>query len=81
MKAVITSGFLESIPEQIRAKLHLRVGMVLDFDESTPYLKASVIQEASERADQFAEWLSASVGMAKGQFTTDELMRESRGED
>ncbi|WP_035611492.1 hypothetical protein [Haloferula sp. BvORR071] len=81
MKAVVTSGFIESIPEKIRAKLHLQAGMVLDFDESTPFLKATASPESSGQVDEFKEWLAASVGVAKGRFTTDELMRESRGED
>ena len=29
----------------------------------------------------FDAWLSASTGMAKGKLTTDERMRETRGED
>ena len=29
----------------------------------------------------FDSWLAASTGMAKGRFTTDERMRETRGED
>ena len=35
---------------------------------------------AAELAD-FDAWLAASTGMAKGRFTTDERMRETRGED
>lgn len=81
MKAVATSAFIESIPEKIRTKLQLRAGMVLDFDESTPYLKATAILEASDQVDEFKDWLSASVGLAKGRFTTDEVMSGSRGED
>ena len=35
---------------------------------------------AVELAD-FDVWLAASTGMVKGRFTTDERMRETRGED
>jgi hypothetical protein len=36
MKATITPGFLETVPEEIRTRLHLHDGMILDFDESAP---------------------------------------------
>ena len=84
MKAVVTKGFLESIPAQIRTKLHLKTGMMMDFDETTPYLKATAIadEEAEMMTDEeFQEWLTASVGIAKGMPSTDEMMRETRGED
>ena len=86
MKAVVTQGFLETIPDKIRAKLKLKTGMVLDFDERTPYLKAkpSTRQPSAAVADEsqeFDAWLRSSVGMAKGMPTTDEMMRETRGED
>ncbi|MEI6674220.1 MAG: helicase-related protein [Verrucomicrobiota bacterium] len=32
-------------------------------------------------SNEFDAWLKASVGVAKGKFTTDEMMRETRGED
>ena len=32
-------------------------------------------------AEDFEEWLATSTGLAKGRFTTDERMRETRGED
>jgi len=32
-------------------------------------------------AGNFDEWLTSSIGLAKGRFTTDERMRETRGED
>jgi hypothetical protein len=84
MKAVVTTGFLESIPDQIRTKLHLTTGMVMDFDETTPYLKATTVtdEESPTMTDEeFHEWLAASVGIAKGMLSTDEMMRETRGED
>ena len=83
MKAVVTKGFLDSIPAQIRAKLHLKTGMVMDFDESTPYLKATTVADAEETMtdEEFQAWLTASVGIAKGMPSTDEMMRETRGED
>lgn len=81
MKATITPAFLESIPDGIRTRLHLRPGMVLDFDESTPYLKAVPEGSAPSCDDEFEVWLSESIGLANGKFTTDELMRETRGED
>ena len=81
MKAVVTQEFLESIPDPIRTKLHLHAGMILDFDESTPYLKATPESGDEDSVQEFDTWLTESVGIAKGRFTTDELMRETRGED
>lgn len=84
MKAVVTEGFLESIPDPIRTRLHLASGMVMDFDETTPYLKATAVtdEDSPKMTDaEFDEWLAASVGIAKGMPSTDEMMRETRGED
>lgn len=54
----------------------------MDFDEQAPYLKA-VPAAASDANDleEFQTWLNSSVGLAKGKFTTDERMMETRGED
>ena len=84
MKAVVTQGFLESIPAQIRTKLHLTTGMVMDFDETTLYLKATTVADEEEEImseEEFQKWIAESVGIAKGKFTTDEMMRETRGEN
>jgi len=81
MKAIITPGFLETIPAEIRTRLHLHDGMVLDFDESAPYLKATPAAEPEPHSDEFDTWLKDSIGLAAGNFTTDELMRETRGEE
>jgi 6-phosphofructokinase len=42
--------------------------------------KAGAEPRTGEPAD-FDRWLAASTGIAKGRFTTDERMRETRGED
>ncbi len=34
-----------------------------------------------DKTEDFERWLAASVGIAKGRLTTDERMRETRGED
>ena len=81
MQSVVTHGFLESIPEKIRTKLHLETGMVLDFDEETPYLKATATESPHDTDEEFQAWLDESIGMAKGMPSTDEMMRETRGED
>lgn len=82
MKAAITAGFLEGIPLPIRQRLKLRPGSVMDFDEETPYLKAvpAGVPDAADLA-QFHDWLKASTGLAAGKFTTDERMKETRGDD
>jgi bifunctional DNA-binding transcriptional regulator/antitoxin component of YhaV-PrlF toxin-antitoxin module len=84
MKAVLTQGFLETVPAPIRDKLHLKSGMVMEFDETSPYLKATPVSDEEEEImseEEFHEWLAASVGIAKGMPSTDEMMRETRGED
>ncbi len=82
MQAVITAEFLDNIPAPIRQRLKLKAGAVMDFDEQAPYLKA-VPAAASDTTEleEFQTWLNSSVGLAKGKFTTDERMRETRGED
>ena len=42
--------------------------------------KAGAEPHTGQLAD-FDRWLAASTGMAKGRFTTDERMRETRGGD
>lgn len=81
MKAVVTHGFLESVPKMIRVKFHLQAGMILDFDENASYLKAVPTQATAEAAGGFDSWLASSVGIAKDQFTTDGLLLETRGEE
>lgn len=41
------------------------------------------LQRGAEATDvaQFKAWLISSTGLAKGKLTTDERMRETRGED
>ena len=81
MQAIITAEFLESIPLPIRQRLKLRPGTVMDFDEEVPYLKAvpASVPDAAELA-QFQDWLKESTGLAAGKFTTDERMKETRGD-
>ena len=84
MKAVLTPAFLEAVPARIRDKLHLKSGMVMDFDETSPYLKATPLADDEGGVmskEEFRQWVAESVGIAKGKFTTDEMMRETRGED
>lgn len=82
MEAVITAEFLESIPTSIRQRLNLKPGTVMDFDEQAPFLKGVPTDHASlNELAEFQTWLSSSIGMAKGKFTTDERLKETRGED
>ena len=84
MKAVLTPAFLEGVPAPIRDKLHLKSGMVMDFDETSPYLKATPLADGEGgimSEEEFRQWIAESVGIANGRFTTDEMMRETRGED
>ena len=56
----------------------------MDFDETSPYLKATPLADDEGGVmskEEFRQWVAESVGIAKGKFTTDEMMRETRGED
>ena len=81
MQAAITAEFLEGIPLAIRQRLKLKPGTVMDFDEEAPFLKA-VPASAPEAADltEFRIWLARSTGLAAGKLTTEERLRETRGE-
>ena len=46
-----------------------------------PLVKAVVKSGDVPTVDEFDEWLPGCVGMAKGKFTTDELLRETRGDE
>jgi bifunctional DNA-binding transcriptional regulator/antitoxin component of YhaV-PrlF toxin-antitoxin module len=82
MQAVITAEFLDNIPAPIRQRLNLKAGEVMDFDEQVPYLKAVPAQPLSiSELAEFQSWVTSSIGLAKGKFTTDERMSETRGED
>jgi hypothetical protein len=82
MRAVITAEFVENIPAPIRQRLKLVPGTVMDFDEQAPFLKAVPTEPADDQElEEFQAWLASSVGLAKGKFTTDERMKETRGEE
>lgn len=82
MQAVITPEFVDNVPEPIRQRLNLTPGAVMDFDEQAPFLKVVPTEPASEtELAEFQNWLTASIGLAKGKLTTDQRMEETRGED
>ena len=82
MQAVLTSEFLEIVPGAVRERLKLKPGGVIDFDEQAPFLKGVPVGngDAVDMA-RFQAWLTASTGIAKGVLTTDERLRETRGEE
>ena len=43
--------------------------------------KVEITLPGERTVADFDEWLATSTGLAKGRFTTDERMRETRGED
>jgi AbrB family looped-hinge helix DNA binding protein len=73
MKATLTSKGQITIPIQIRRKLGLKPGQLLEFDEGAPYLKAvPVFDEAAMRS---------VLGCTAGRLgkTTKEWLDETRG--
>ena len=82
MQVVITAEFVNNVPEPIRQRLKLAPGAVMDSDEQAPFLKAVPAESASQsELQEFQTWLASSIGFAKGKFTTDQRMNETRGED
>lgn len=73
MKATLTSKGQITIPLPIRLKLGLKAGQCLDFDESTPYLKASLFVDE--------EAMRSVIGCAKGRLgkTAAQWLDETRG--
>ncbi|MEQ1860308.1 MAG: hypothetical protein ABMA13_10260 [Chthoniobacteraceae bacterium] len=43
--------------------------------------KVEITLPTDSTAADFDEWLAASTGIAKGRLTTDERMRETRGDE
>jgi len=73
MKATLTSKGQVTIPVEIRRRLGLKTGQLLDFDETAPYLKAvPVFDEAAMRS---------VLGCAQGKLgmTTREWLDDTRG--
>jgi len=60
MKATLTSKGQITIPIQIRRKLDLRPGQVLEFDEDVPYLKAFPVFDGDS--------MRALIGCAEGRL-------------
>jgi len=60
MKAVLTSKGQITIPAQIRRRLRLEPGQVLDFDENVPYLKAVIAFDEED--------MRSVLGCAKGRL-------------
>ena len=49
--------------------------------EITTEFLADIPAVRTEELTAFEAWLNGSVGLAKGKFTTDERLHETRGED
>ena len=56
MKATLTSKGQITIPLKVRTKLRLKPGDVLDFDEASPFLKATKAISAEAWDDLAAAW-------------------------
>lgn len=73
MKATLTSKGQITIPKEVREKLGLKPGQVLDFDENAPFLKAvPVFDEDAMRS---------VIGCARGRLgmSSREWLEETRG--
>ncbi len=56
MKATLTSKGRITIPLRVRTKLRLKPGDVLDFDEASPFLKATKVISVEAWDDLAAAW-------------------------
>jgi AbrB family looped-hinge helix DNA binding protein len=73
MKATLTLKGQVTIPIEIRRRLGLKPGQLLEFDENAPFLKAiPVFDETAMRS---------VIGCAEGRLgeTTDEWLEQTRG--
>jgi AbrB family looped-hinge helix DNA binding protein len=76
VKSTLTSKGQITIPIQIRRRLNLKPGQVLEFDPDAPFLKATKVFEPGEMyavvgcararspADSSTEWLDKTRGKA-----------------
>jgi len=73
MKATITSKGQVTIPIAIRERLGLKTGQVIEFDETSPFLKAVPVFDEAE--------MQAVIGCAKGRLgrSSQEWLDETRG--
>lgn len=73
MKATITSKGQVTIPIGIRERLGLKAGQVLEFDASSPFIKAVPVFDEAE--------MRSVVGCAKGRLgrSSQDWLNETRG--
>lgn len=73
MKATITSKGQITIPVQVRRRLNLKAGDVLDFDQAAPYLMA--------RPDFSEKEMRSALGCTKGRIAEplDQWLEQTRG--
>ncbi len=72
VKATLTSKGQITIPLKVRNKLRLKPGDVLDFDEASPFLKATKVISAEAWDDLAAAWQDPFPKLAAAE-TLDEL--------
>lgn len=73
MKATITSKGQITIPIGIRERLGLKTGQILEFDETSPFIKAVPVFDEDE--------MHSVVGYAKGHLgrSSQDWLDETRG--
>jgi len=74
----ITAKGTVTIPQEVRDKCGLLPNTEVEFQINRA---GKAVLVPTKPGDTMSDWLKQVAGTAKGRFTTDEVMRMTRGED